>query len=155
MKLIDHTPVRHKARIAVTTLALVAAVPATAQSPASPQSWYGVYEYSETVPRGDITGSIDTRVTLNDSGCRIDAAGVQTEEHIRCNARMQGKSLVITFKSYADGGLKNRYGVQRYKQGQPLLTFTRTPQGLVTAWQGYTMSDARSKTGKYFMKASR
>lgn len=152
MKPINHTPVKHKAQIAVAAIALVAAVPAAAQSPASAQSWYGIYEYSETIPRGEITGSVDTRVTLGDSGCRIDAQGVQTDEHIRCNARMQGKSLVITFKSYADGGLKNQYGVQRYKPGQLLLTFTRTPQGLVTAWQGYTMSDARSKTGKYFMK---
>ena len=152
MRLIDCTPARLKLPFGIMAAALVSAVPAAAQSPASPQSWYGTYEYNESVPRNGATGTIRTTVTLNDTGCRIDAQGTMTDEHIRCDARMQGKSLVLTFKSYAEGGLKNRFGVQQHKRGAPLLTFTRTPQGLVTAWQGYTLSDARKRKGKYFMK---
>ena len=136
-------------------LALAAAAPVAAKvDPNSAAAgWYGVYEYSESIPRlSGVTAGIDYRVSLSDEGCRIDAQGLQTDTHIRCSARMAGKSLQIGFVSYADGSMQNQYGVARYKRGEPLLRLTRTPQGLVTHWQGYTMSDAQRRSGKFFRK---
>lgn len=131
---------------------VVVAPPAAAQSAAA-NGWYGTYEYTETIPRlSGMTATIDYRVTLSDAGCRLDAEGLQTDTHMRCTARMKGKSLQIAFQSYADGGMTNQYGIARYKRGTPLLTFTRTPRGLVTNWQSYTMSDGKRHNGKYFMK---
>lgn len=131
---------------------MAAAAPVAAQSNAA-NGWYGTYEYTESIPRrGGVTATIGYRVTLSDTGCRIDAEGLQTDTHIRCTARMNGKSLQIAFQSYADGKMTNQYGVARYKRGTPLLTLTRTPRGLMTNWQSYTMSDGKRHSGKYFMK---
>lgn len=71
---------------------------------------------------------------------------------IRCTAAMRGNALVIGFKGYANGSVKNQYDVAQYQPGQALLTLRRTPSGLVTDWQAYTRSDGKAEAGRYFKK---
>ena len=141
----------------------LAAATATLASPAAAQGrpsaaalgWYGTYVAQEMVPRGELTGSITTRLTVNNGGCRLRAQGVMTDENIKCTARIRGQSLVISFYSYGDGSMRNQYGTLLYRRGTPLLTLTKTPRGLVTNWQAYTMSDGKRKSGRYFRKSGR
>lgn len=146
------------AGLAFVGVGLIAAAPAAAQRAPSPaaRSWYGSYSYKEAIPRGfgrdTMTAFIDTTLTINNRGCRIDAQGLQTDEHIRCSARVNGQHLVISFLSYADGSVVNEYGVRRYRPGQALITLQRTDRGLITHWQGYTRSDGRVERGRYFRK---
>lgn len=134
-------------------MAAVSPAPAHARASAAAQSWYGEYGYEEMVPRaGGVTGSIDYGLKLDDSGCTLHAEGVMTNETMLCTARMQGNSLVIRFRSFADGKIKNQYGVTVHKPGETLFTLTRSPRGLITRWQGYTPSDGKRRTGRYFTK---
>lgn len=143
--------------------AALAAAAATIASPAAAQGrptaaalgWYGTYTAEEMIPRGELTGSITTRLTVNNGGCRLRAQGVMTNDNIKCTAQIRGQSLVISFYSYGDGSMRNQYGTLMYKRGTPLLTLTKTPRGLVTNWQAYTMSDGKRKSGRYFRKSGR
>lgn len=162
MSILSPTLPRIKPRALTLGVALMAAGaifagPAAAQSrpSAAAQSWYGTYVAEEMVPRGELTGSITTRLTVNNGGCRLRAQGVMTDENIKCTARIRGQSLVISFYSYGDGSMRNQYGTLLYQRGTPLLTLTKTPRGLVTNWQAYTMSDGNRKSGRYFRKSGR
>ena len=137
--------------------ALVAAPAVEAKGPSKAAlDWYGTYEHTETVPRsGGMTGTVETKVILDNNGCTLRAQGVMTDTTLKCTARIRGNSLVVGFKSYPDGSVRNVHNVAVYQPSETLLTFTRTPQGLVTKWQGYTLSNGNTPTGKYFTKKLR
>ena len=147
------------ASLALTVAAVTVSTPAPATAQGRPSAaalgWYGTYTAQERIPRGELTGSITTRLTVNNGGCRLRAQGVMTDDNIKCTARIRGQSLVISFYSYGDGSMRNQYGTLMYKRGTPLLTLTKTPRGLVTNWQAYTMSDGERKSGRYFRKSGR
>ncbi|WP_337828799.1 DUF5991 domain-containing protein [Pseudonocardia sp. TMWB2A] len=141
--------------LAAATATLASPAAAQGRPSAAARGWYGTYVAQEKVPRGELTGSITTRLTVNNGGCRLRAQGVMTDENIKCTARIRGQSLVISFYSYGDGSMRNQYGTLLYRRGTPLLTLTKTPRGLVTNWQAYTMSDGKRKSGRYFRKSGR
>ncbi len=141
--------------LAAATATLAGPAAAQGRPSAAALGWYGTYVAQEMVPRGELTGSITTRLTVNNGGCRLRAQGVMTDTNIKCTARIRGQSLVISFYSYGDGSMRNQYGTLLYQRGTPLLTLTKTPRGLITNWQAYTMSDGERKSGRYFRKSGR
>jgi hypothetical protein len=91
---------------------------------------------------------------LSPAGCQLTATGYQTDTTIRCAAKATGNRLTVTFVSFGDGKLVNRYGVRLYSVGQPLISLSRQGGGLVTTWQGYTPGlNTHTRPGAYFQKA--
>jgi hypothetical protein len=138
--------------IAVAALGAAAiAAPAVAQ----PANWHGTYVYEEEVGPtggGNTPGApvafITYRLTIGAKGCVLTAQGYQTDKQVDCTVTPQGKSAVIKFRRYSGSPTPPQYN--RFTSGQPLLTLTRSPRGVVTKWQGITLSSGERPTGAYF-----
>ena len=106
-------------------------LPFAGQSAAA-DGWAGDYVYEEA--HGKTAGGsgmvLQYAVHIGD-GCEIVVSGFQTHEQIICTLTPDTGSVTLRFKSYRSGDVKNRYGVQVYAPGQPLLEFERTVSRLV------------------------
>ena len=82
-------------------IVLVPLAPVQAAGP-----WDGTYVYEQALGKALSGMSQFVTHTLKVSGseCRIDAEGVQTNQHIRCKATPNGDKLDVAFVSFADGG---------------------------------------------------
>ena len=135
-------------RRALLSLGLLAAplclTPALAAGP-----WDGTYVWEQGLGKnpGGIALFVTHTLKINGSDCRIDAQGVQTDEHIRCKATATGDKLDVSFVSFADGGMNNQFGKKTYTPNQPLFTLTRQGNAIATTWQGYIKNDLDT-TGK-------
>jgi hypothetical protein len=119
-------------------LAPLAAALALAAGP-----WDGTYVYEQGLGKnpGGIALFVTHTLTINGTDCRIDAEGVQTDEHIRCKAVANGDKLDVAFVSFKDGGMNNQFGKKIYTANQPLFTLTRQGNAIATTWQGYSKND--------------
>jgi hypothetical protein len=119
-------------------LAPLAAALALAAGP-----WDGTYVYEQGLGKnpGGIALFVTHTLTINGTDCRIDAEGVQTDEHIRCKATANGDKLDVAFVSFKDGGMNNQFGKKIYTANQPLFTLTRQGNAIATTWQGYSKND--------------
>ncbi len=122
----------------------LAVTPALAAGP-----WDGTYVWEQGLGKnpGGIALFVTHTLKINGSDCRIDAEGVQTNEHIRCKATANGDKLDVAFVSFADGGMANQFGKKIYAPNQPLFTLTRQGNTIATTWQGYSKTDVDT-TGK-------
>jgi hypothetical protein len=111
--------------------------------------WDGTYVWEQGLGKnpGGIALFVTHTLKINGPDCRIDAEGVQTNEHIRCKATANGDKLDVAFVSFADGGMNNQFGKNIYAPNQPLFTLTRQGNTIATTWQGYSKNDADT-TGK-------
>ncbi|WP_425069818.1 DUF5991 domain-containing protein [Reyranella sp.] len=124
---------------------------------AAPQ-WDGTYVYEQALGPG--AGGTQNFVThtltvAGPEGCRLVAQGFQTDENIRCKAMPDGDRLLVSFVSYGDGKVENKYGVKLYSVGQPLFAIAEAPNGLVTTWQGYAKAAGESAPTAAFKKVGR
>ncbi len=97
---------------------------------------------------------VEYRLELAGDGCLLDISGYQSDSHIRCALEASDKTAVVRFRSYGNGDVKNRYGVQIYEVGEPLFTlrlFT-DPKGLITEWGGLVPDSVEGKVGIYFAR---
>jgi len=134
--------------LALSAAPLVAA-PAIAAGP-----WDGTYVYEQGLGRnpGGIALFVTHKLTVSGGDCRIDAQGVQTDEHIRCKATANGDKLNIAFVSFKDGGMTNQFGKKDYTVDQPLFSLTRQGNAIATTWQGYKKNDADTAGPPTFRK---
>ncbi|WP_422017158.1 DUF5991 domain-containing protein [Reyranella sp.] len=122
------------------------------------QPWDGTYVYEQALGPG--AGGTQNFVThtltvAGPEGCRLIAKGFQTDENIRCKAMPDGDRLLVTFVSYGNGKVENKYGVKLYSVGQPLFAIAEAPNGLVTTWQGYAKAAGESAPTAAFKKVGR
>ena len=130
-------------------LAPLAAVSALAAGP-----WDSNYVYEQGLGKnpGGIALFVTHTLTINGSECRIDEEGVQTDEHIRCKATVNGDKLDVTFVSFKDGGMNNQFGKKIYTANQPLFTLTKQGNAIATTWQGYSKNDVDTAGPPTFRK---
>ena len=122
------------------------------------QPWDGTYVYEQALGPG--AGGTQNFVThtltvAGPEGCRLIAKGFQTDENIRCKAMPDGDRLLVTFVSYGNGKVENKYGVKLYSVGQPLFAIAEAPNGFVTTWQGYAKAAGESAPTAAFKKVGR
>lgn len=119
------------------------------------QPWDGTYVYEQALGPGAGGTQNFVKHTLTISGpdgCRLVAQGFQTDETIRCKAMPDGDRLLVSFVSYGDGKIENKYGTKLYSVDQPLFAISKAPNGLVTTWQGYSKAAGDGATGAAFKK---
>lgn len=122
------------------------------------QPWDGTYVYEQALGPG--AGGTQNFVThtltvSGPEGCRLVAEGFQTDETIRCKAMPDGDRLLVSFVSFGNGKVENKYGVKLYSPGQPLFVIAQGPNGLVTTWQAYTKAVDDGATSSAFKKVGR
>jgi len=136
-------------------LALAVAVAPVVSWPAfAAGPWDGTYVYEQGLGRnpGGIALFVTHKLTINGTDCRVDAQGVQTDEHIRCKATANGDKLDVAFVSFKDGGMANQFGKKDYSAGQPLFSLARQGDTITTTWQGYKKNDADTEGPPTFRK---
>jgi hypothetical protein len=111
----------------------LAAMPALAAGPRD-----GTYVWEQGLGKnpGGIALFVTHTLKINGSDCRLDAQGVQTDEHIRCKVTANGDKLDVSFVSFANGEMNNQFGKKIYTPNQPLVTLTRQGDAIATTSQG-------------------
>lgn len=130
----------------------IAVAPLAAVQAATP--WDGTYVYEQSLGKA-LSGMalfVTHTLKINGADCRIDAEGVQTNQHIRCKATPNGDKLDVTFVSFADGGMKDQFGNQIYKVNQPLFALTRQGNSIATTWQDYSKEKGETAGPATFRK---
>src|SRR5512139_3143079 len=126
---------------------------------AANEDWYGDYSYTasygNTYGGSPIIVRYTVRIRTEQQECEIEITGFQVFEEIVCSTKAKGRSLMLLFQSYKSGEVKNAYGVQIYRVGQPLLTFEHATRNgrrvLITHWNGITGADGkRPRDGEKF-----
>ena len=129
---------------------------ATALAAPPPSAWDGTYVYEQSLGRA--AGGVETFVTHTltiggPEGCRLVAQGYQTDDTIRCKAMPDGDRLLISFVSFGNGKVENKYGVKLYSVDQPLFAIAKTSSGLDTTWQGYSKAAVEGAPSAAFKKS--
>lgn len=120
--------------------------------------WDGTYLFEQ--PIGPGAGGtqlfVTHKLTVGPNVCTIVAQGYQTDEQIRCKATASGDKLDVSFVSYGDGKLVNKYGTKIYTPNQKLFTLGQKGSGITTEWGGYSMNKTvgAAPGGDTFRKAS-
>ena len=119
--------------------------------------WDGTYVWEQGLGKnpGGIALFVTHTLKVNGSDCRLDAEGVQTNEHIRCKATANGDKLEVAFVSFKDGGMNNQFGKKIYTANQPLFTLTKQGNAIATAWQGYSKNDVDTAGPPTFRRLAR
>ena len=119
-------------------------------------SWNGTYVYEATL--GDTVGGdsavVTYTVTIAPNKCELSIEGFQTSDSLICKAKDMDNKLSVNFQSYADGSIKNKYGVAIYKVGDLLFQLNRT-KDLITTWGALLPDEKLAKVGHYFIKESK
>lgn len=122
------------------------------------QPWDGTYVYEQALGpgAGGTQNFVKHTLTINGpEGCRLVAQGFQTDETIRCKAMPDGDRLLVSFVSFGDGKIENKYGTKLYSVNQPLFAIAQGPNGLVTTWQGYSKAAVDGAPSAAFKKQAR
>lgn len=144
-------------------LVILASVPAPGLARQGGDAWAGTYEYTYLVPTlsgvtAPITYTLTVRAGTGEGGATIKGLGLQTNDEVVCDTRGDASRLVVSFRSYPDGGTTNQFGVQLYKPGDVLLTLERRGKGaqqkLITLWGKYNTDAPKPKGGGVQFKPS-
>ncbi|MES3154071.1 DUF5991 domain-containing protein [Sphingomonas faeni] len=124
----------------------------TPTSPGTAQ-WAGTYTYAFN--GGANAAGTETVVTytlnLSAASCKLTAEGYQTDETVLCSTKPIADGIDVAFKSYADGGLTDKYGNAVYSVGDPLFSLQRKDGRILTHWKGYPLPDDKPHPiGVYF-----
>ena len=138
--------------LAALGLALASATSALAAGP-----WDGTYVYEQGLGTGagGIRLFVTHTLTIDGSQCRLTAEGYQTDQHIRCKATVRGDKLDVTFVSFKDGSMLNKFGVREYTPDQPLFTLVRKGSDIATTWQGYNRNNIDTAGPPTFRRLAR
>lgn len=143
--------------LAATLLAVTLSTPVAAQRAApAPRAWWGSYGYDWDGGRtaGGSGIVVSYRLQLGPNGCRLSATGFQTDEAIRCTATPRAGVLDIAFRSYANGNVRNQYGVARYRPGERLFSLSNRRGTIWTGWGSYSPGDDARPLGRHFRKVA-
>lgn len=120
-------------------------------------SWIGTYEFGDDSGQtaGGSSTLVDRTITIKMSGAKtvaiFSSEGYQSDEKILCDTALDGIKMILIFRGYPGGGVKNAFGVQVYKMGAPLLTLEkRMVKGktkLLTYWNEFTPNNVNAKSG--------
>ena len=122
------------------------------------QPWDGTYVYEQSLGpgAGGVQNFVTHTLTINGpQSCRLVAQGFQTDDTIRCKAMPDGDRLLVSFVSFGDGKIENKYGTKLYSVDQPLFAIAQGPNGLVTTWQGYSKAAVEGAPSDAFKKQAR
>ena len=116
--------------------------------------WNGIYLYEADYGKNvaDTSMLVTYTLTINNNECTIEEVGYQTFEIIICHAQQDKNLLTVTFKSYDDQKLENRFGNKVYEVGTPLFTMRRTPEQLITSWKNHLPAEKPEQKGTMFSK---
>jgi len=133
-------------------LAISAGLLSSAASATSP--WDGTYLFEQSIGTGsNVKLFVNHKLTLGPDGCRIDAEGYQTYEHILCTATPSGNKLDVLFARYAEDEKINVNGAKTYEPNQKLFTLHRSGDAVTTEWAGYAMNkDGWALLGRHSFK---
>lgn len=120
--------------------------------------WAGYFEYSNSFWDGSQSVITNLRLKISPyGGCEISREGFQSDDTIICSVKeaAHGDEIGIRFVSYANGDVKNEYGVQPYRKMAPLFYLKKSGvSGVVTVW-GRSYKPPKVKVaGEYFEKVS-
>ncbi|HDM8234634.1 TPA: hypothetical protein P0E28_004090 [Vibrio campbellii] len=103
----------------------------------STASWDGVYhcEVGLGQTNSGLNAWVEYQLSIDDESCTLGILGFQTEENIKCATSSQDHTIDILFTSYSNGRVTNRYGVQLYQVGEPLLRLIQREDSVVTEWK--------------------
>lgn len=118
-----------------------------------PSHWQGRYLYEVDYGK-NVAGTgmvVEYTLTINmpgDSpGAVLVMQGYQTDETILCDVAYTKSDASFSFKSYDNGQIKNKYGVELYRPGQMLFTLAwvnlKGSERLITHWKGLKPEDKR------------
>jgi|GEM_PF-4509985 hypothetical protein len=126
-------------------------------------TWLGNYQWVEL--GGKNTGIVvehTLNISRNKNGifmAKLASIGYQTNETIICDVKFnkRGERLNLLFRSYANGSVVNKYGVQRYKKGQAMIALERRVNNgnliYLTFWQSFQPILKPQVNGRvYFLK---
>jgi len=132
---------------------------------ASAAGWSGRYVYEATYGRSAGGSPIAEayEITVREEApqaCRISISGFQIDETLLCSLEPAPDRLTLRFLSYESGATRNRYDVEVYRAGEPLLALQRREARdgagrLVTHWfalQG--LDGVARKPGVHFRMAA-
>lgn len=121
--------------------------------------WQGRYTYAWDGGRtaGGSAIVVEHSLTVAPSAkggrCLIESTGFQTDERLGCRLAGDADAVHVTFASYGDGRLVNRFGVARYTPGEVLFVLTRKGAAITTTWRGFTGGEGQANaTGAFFRK---
>ncbi|MDH5654089.1 MAG: DUF5991 domain-containing protein [Gammaproteobacteria bacterium] len=118
------------------------------------EEWDGKYEYHTSLGT-TVGGSVIMlmyELSVSKTDCTLNIDGYQTMDRIKCRADAKGDQLLVRFKSYADGSVKNPFGIEIYKVDAVLFELLRKDGKLVTTWKA-EQPENLTEPGEYFIKA--
>ena len=129
--------------------------PALQAAKARAADWSGRYryEFSDGANAAGTAVIVSYELVITPKSCRLRAEGYQTDETILCGVTPRASGIEITFKSYGDGGVTDKYGNAVYSVGDPLFALERRGGKLLTRWKGYPLPDDKAHpAGMYFRR---
>ena len=117
-------------------------------------AWQGTYNYEAMLGENvaDDAVIIEYALSISDNGCSLQIEGYQISESILCTTRENNDHLIVGFKSYSDGSVKNIYDVIVYPVGSTLFSLSYQNNQLLTNWGVLTPDESMAKKGIYFVK---
>jgi hypothetical protein len=117
--------------------------------------WSGEYQYEaylgKTASQTPVIMNYVLTLGMNNI-CRLNIQGYQVDNQIICGTIEEGHDDIhITFKSFADGSLKNPYGIAVYQPDEKLFSLNKKDGELETTWHAIKPDDNHA-TGIHFKK---
>ena len=110
--------------------------------------WYGTFQYEHEIgptgangdgPVAFRTYTLRLAPPTRGTGCTVTVTGYQIDQQLQCTATPQMGSLIVKYFN-----LRPR---APYYNGQPLLTLTRSENGIVTHWQAIGVPEGAPSRG--------
>lgn len=145
-------------RLARVTLLLSMVVPAIcfAEDRSVDGFWIGDYTYFKSFSDGIQPIITDMKLKITRDGrCTLSWEGFQTDEHITCAVQKDNSEdgIAVLFISYADGSLKNQYGLEIYKPKERLFSLVKSDgKKITTVWSNVYRPDKANQVGQFFVK---
>lgn len=134
-------------------LSLLSVILFVSFSLAASTSWKGTYLYTDNAGKNAAQDSVLTSYEIKveedakSISALIEIEGYQTSEKIKATGKIQGDSLVLSFKSYQDGKTTNIYDVAVYPVGSELFRITKEKEGKYSAeWKSIQPDSGAKKS---------
>jgi hypothetical protein len=138
-------------------LSMVAPTVCSAEDRSVDGFWTGNYTYASSVSDGTQPIITDMELKISrDDHCTLSWEGFQTDQKIICAVQKDKSAdgIAILFVSYADGSLKNEYGVEIYQPKERLFSLVKSDgKEITTIWSNVYRPDRANKAGRFFVKS--
>lgn len=115
--------------------------------------WTGTYTYVSSSGSSVGGSALVTEYSLvvgSANSCSIRISGYQVDENIECRLKPSGRRATVQFVSYADGNVKNEFGVEEHAPDEVLFILLRDADRLSTEWAGLRPDAITENPGIYF-----